>query len=76
MDKNIFIKNGKFFIIYRDKFEPLEKFNERAWFIVNKFPTTQDEYDEITRLSRIWSNIKFNNCTYSEEVMNLFIGYL
>lgn len=68
MNKSVFIKNNKFFIIERDMYESTEKFNERGYFISNMLPETKSDYDEAVRLSRIWVNMKFNNCKYDQKL--------
>ena len=66
MKEAIFIKNGRFFLVKRDKFETIERFNERGWFIANKNPNTVEEYDEAVRLSRIWINKNFGGLGYKQ----------
>ena len=61
---SIFIKNGNFYTVQRDKFESIERFNERGWFVASMSPKTNVEFKEAIRLSRIWVNMKFNYCTY------------
>lgn len=63
-ETSIFIKNGYYYIVKKDDFEPIEKFNERGWFIANKMPKTKEEYNEAVRLSRIWINMKYNDAIY------------
>lgn len=65
MTKSAFIKNGKFIIVQQDKFEPVEKFNERGWFIANNMPKTKNEYIATVLLSRIESNKKIYGCSYA-----------
>jgi hypothetical protein len=69
-NKSIFIKDGYFCLIERDRYESIERFNERGWFIVSISPKTDEELDEAIRLSRIWANIKFNKCVYNKFLMN------
>jgi len=68
LEKSVFIKNGNFYLLKRDKFEPIERFNERGWFVASICPRTS-ELEEAIRLSRIWINIKFNKCVYNDSVM-------
>ena len=48
-------------------------FKERCWFIVHFFKTwLEDEledYNKLIQLSKLWSNIKYNNCKYSSTIM-------
>jgi hypothetical protein len=75
MDKSVFIRNGRFFLLSRDRYELLEKFNERGWFVAYMEPRTAEEFREAVRLSRIWSNIKFGKCVYDDKVTNLVSHY-
>lgn len=71
MNKSVFIKDDKFYILERDNHESLEKFYERGWFITHMNPQTKDDYNEAIRLSRIWINIKFDKCIYHNEMMSI-----
>ena len=66
--KHVFLKNDKFYLIKKDKYEPMERFNERGWFIAYMHPKTSEEFNEAVRLSRVWSNMKFDKCVYSDEL--------
>ena len=68
--KSVFIKNGKFYILESDKYESLERFNERGWFIASLSPNNDSEIEDTIQLSRIWANIKFNKCIYDDVLMN------
>lgn len=70
LQESVFIKDGSFYLLKRDKYEPMERFNERGWFVVSISPKTKSELEEAIRLSRIWINIKFNKCTYDPSLMN------
>jgi len=74
--KSVFIKNGRYYIITKDKYETREKFNERSWFIINSNPKTEDEFEELIILSRIWVNIKFNDAIYPDPVMEKIKKYI
>jgi hypothetical protein len=69
-DQYVIIKNGKYYVIDKDKYEISEKFLDRCWFIVNCMENTKLPYSEILQCSRIWSNIKFNNCSYDNMTMD------
>lgn len=69
-NRSVFIKNGKFLLIKREKYEPMERFNERGWFIASVLTNTQVNLDEIEKLSRIWANIKFDKCFYNDDITN------
>jgi hypothetical protein len=65
----IFIKNGKFINVEKDDFEPREKMLERGWFAINVLINNpQMGRDEIIKLSKIWSNIKYDKCKYSDLI--------
>jgi len=70
LEESVFIKNGSFYLLKKDKFESIERFNERGWFVVSIAPKNEDELNEAIRLSRIWSNMKFNKCTYDNILMD------
>lgn len=69
-NKSVFIKNGNYYLLDRDKYESSEKFNERGWFVASIAPKSKSELDEAIRLSRIWINIKFDKCIYDEIIMD------
>lgn len=48
-------------------------FKERCWFIVTLYPKLEKEfndYNDLIKISKIWSNIKYHNCKYSSNIMN------
>ena len=52
--------------------EPDIVFKERCWFIAYFYKNWIDkekDYDKLTKISKLWANIKFNNCFYSEKIM-------
>lgn len=63
----IFEHNGKFYFIKKQKYEVREAFIQRVWYILTKIndPDNTDSFDEIKRLSLIWSNVKNMGCEYS-----------
>jgi hypothetical protein len=65
------IKGSKIYNISIDKKESDEIFYERVKFIIKQTPSSEEELKKIIIYSRIWSNIKFKKCTYSEEIMNI-----
>lgn len=77
MDSNrsVFIKNGNFYVVERDKYESLEQLNERGWFVANIQPKNNEQLYEAIRLSRIYINIKYNKCNYNcilmEKIKNI-----
>ena len=69
-NESIFTKDGKFYILKKDRYEPIEKFNERGWFITKCHPSNDKEYESAITLSRIWINIKYNGCEYNKAIMD------
>lgn len=67
---NIFIKNGYFCLLEKNENEPLEKLNQRGWFIATQQPKTDEEYQELIKLSNIWMNNKYYKCEYDITLMN------
>jgi hypothetical protein len=66
----IFTFNDVKYKIYKDDDEPEELFKARAKFITMMKPKTQLEKNTAIKYSRIYVNVKFRRCVYSEEVMN------
>lgn len=66
---SVFIKDGNFYYLLKDKYEPMERFNERGMFVASLSPKTKSEMDEAIRLSRIWVNVKFDKCVYDQILM-------
>ena len=47
-------------------------FKERCWFIVTLYPKWESEledYNDLIKISKLWSNIKYKNCRYSSSIM-------
>ena len=70
-----FLKNGYIYIIEKDFDESYEIYIERAWLIINTFNDINNNenkkkytLDELITLSRIWRNIKYLNCSYSDLI--------
>ena len=66
--KNVFINKGRLILLEKLDDESLDILNERANFIFN-YKHTDIEYNEIVKLSILWSNVKFKNCKYNEDIM-------
>jgi len=64
-----FKKNGYSLFLYKKNLESDEIFIKKGWFIVSQ-PDILTNYDEIIRLSKIWTNVKFKNCKYHRSLMN------
>jgi len=67
-------KNGYTFYINRLQIETDKQLIQRSWFIVNQLNDINNEiytekFNELTRLSRIWHNIKNLKCKYPNEIM-------
>jgi hypothetical protein len=74
----LFIKNGIYHILERDIGESIDQFYERGYFIIdmlNKLDKEKSKYSKTEKLnqaikfSRIFINIKYKHCLYSEEIM-------
>jgi hypothetical protein len=70
MSSHAFVKDGNYFLLKRDEYESIERFNERGWFIASIAPKSQTELTEAIRLSRIWINMKFSKCTYDQVLVD------
>ena len=62
---------GMIYTIYREDGESYDAFYKRAWYIANKNPQTQSEFENIEKLSYIWRNVTINNLTYDSNIMKL-----
>jgi hypothetical protein len=58
--KKVFTSNGKYYIFESDSFEPKERFNRRAWFIIKYIENNNNnnnlQIQDIINLSRKWIN--------------------
>ena len=64
--------SGYSFTFKKDELESDLFFTERCWFIANFYEKWMDEYNdyqELIKFSKLWSNIKFKNCEYSLSIM-------
>lgn len=52
MFKQLFFKNGNYFILYSDIGESKEKFIERAWYIVNNYNDINNNLEILIKNSR------------------------
>ena len=68
--KNVFVNNGRLILLEKLNDESLDILNERANFIFN-YKNKDIKYDEIVKLSILWSNVKVKNCNYSEDIMKI-----
>lgn len=66
---NIFEFDGGFYVIEQMKFEAREKFMERVWYILNRFSNLDESFDESVKLSIFWSNVRYLNCKYNDDIM-------
>ena len=62
---------GMIYTIYREDGESYDAFYKRAWYIANKKPQTQPEFENIEKLSYIWRNVTINKMTYDSNIMKL-----
>jgi hypothetical protein len=69
IDNDIFEYNDKFYIIKPTKFETRERFMERVWYILNRINKLEDTFDNLIKLSILWSNVKNLKCVYNDDIM-------
>ena len=65
--------SGYSFSFKKDELESDLIFTERCWFIANFYNNWMDKYNdypELIKFSKLWSNIKFKNCEYSFSIMD------
>ena len=67
--ERIFKKNGFTIKLSRDPGEPDEHFVDRGEFVVSQKPTSEDDYEDAVRLSRLYRNNKYDNAAYSSSIM-------
>tara|TARA_B100000085_G_C18479485_1_gene486628 strand:- start:503 stop:757 length:255 start_codon:yes stop_codon:yes gene_type:complete len=60
--------SGTNLYIKRNPYESKKIFNDRAWFIAHLFTKWDDSYENLVKYSNIWSQIKYNNSEYHEEI--------
>jgi hypothetical protein len=70
-EKKLFKKNGYAIILDRDFGEPIEKFNERGNFVVSQKPKTEEEYEQVVKMSRIFRNVKWDHVEYNPKLMKI-----
>jgi hypothetical protein len=66
---DMFEFKGKFYTIKQQKFETRENFMERVWYILNRVDLNVKSFEELTKCSILWSNIKHLKCGYRKDVM-------
>ena len=64
-----FKKGSYVCMVNRDKYEPYEWYIQRGHFVACQKPQTENEYNEVIRLSKIYTNIRFQQCKYDKELM-------
>lgn len=69
--KNVFINEGRLILLEKLNDESLDILNERANFIFNYKKNKNINYEEIVKLSILWSNVKFKNCKYNNNIMKM-----
>jgi hypothetical protein len=69
----IFFKNGNYLNTTQEKYEISNYFNDRMWFIMNVFFNKNNTFDldYIILLSKIWINIKHENCQYNKNITDI-----
>jgi len=65
-----FKKGSYICTVPRDKYEPYEWYVQRGQFVASLKPSTQKEYDEAIRLSRVYVNMRFQKCRYDNGTMD------
>jgi len=64
-----FYKKGISIILNKQLGESDEIFYKRGFFIINQ--SKLDDFQELEKLSKIWSNYKFKKCNYSNDLIKL-----
>jgi hypothetical protein len=63
-----FTKNGISIIINKDRNEPDNIFYDRFWYIISQNVCDYKDLDELIKLSKIWTNIKYYKCRYPKMI--------
>jgi hypothetical protein len=66
-----FIYDNHYIILEKDTNESIERFISRGNFMVRLKPNTDTEFKKMEKYSRIWANIKYDHCSYSQNIMNI-----
>lgn len=69
LNNSVFVIDDCYYMLERDKYETVERFNERGWFVAKKQPKTIGEYNRLVNLSRMFVNVKYNDAVYSSDIM-------
>lgn len=65
------IYDGHVYIIKIDHKEPYDIYYERVKKILShRVPSTDEEYNDLINMSRLWRNHKFYGCEYDSAKMN------
>jgi hypothetical protein len=59
----------KIVCLKRDDAETKEQFSERHWLVINNLDRYKSKIDELICLTKIWRNIKYLKCVYSDDIM-------
>jgi hypothetical protein len=59
----------KIVCLKRDDAETKEQFSERHWLVINNFDRYKSNIDKLICLTKIWRNIKYLKCVYSDDIM-------
>lgn len=75
--KYFFKLNNNYITIEKDEGESKERFTERCYFILKYIEENKiEKKEEVITLSRVWANIKFDKCKYTDSLMNLLEKYI
>ena len=66
----IFEFENKKYRVYRDPYEPNKLFEIRGKFIAKLKPITKEEVNTALKYSRIYVNVKYKGCEYTDDIMN------
>ena len=64
-----------------DAVDVREKFIERVWYVLHRIDSPKYDnsskytFDELIKLSLLWSNVKYLHCSYSDEIMKKLANF-
>ena len=67
-----FSKNGVVINVTKTDTESWDMFMDRGWFIVSQLSTdtTDQQYETIESMARVWINVKYRNCKYNLDIIS------
>jgi hypothetical protein len=65
-----YTKNGKVIKLHRDIGETREQYEDRSNFVISQDISSPVKLDDMVLLSRVYRNVKYDNASYSTDLIN------